>query len=281
MSSGLYKSLNEPFEDGSLLFHYTSSEVLLSHILQDYELRFSPMNNSHDPVEYYSITHIGATDVGYSRERSLDNTFRFRELSNSIQKNIKCCSFCIDKPFSKNKTSLLNKGWARPRMWAQYANAQTGVCIIFDKEKILHNIMKCYSKDKVFEGEIIYDNQLKELFKAKNYVDNELSNEWTFLQRIKEHEKGYLFNKLEDFVDEQEFRVAIYEEKDVFSYISIHDCIKGVIMGDKFLENNTLAVEYHSKRNSFELFEMRWYLGKPKINEFVSPFNYSISLEEV
>ena len=61
----------------------------------------------------------------------------------------------MDHPNVYYKTDLRADyyyGYYRPRMWAQYAEQHQGVCLVFDKEKLL----KCFEKSLSAKGDLYY-----------------------------------------------------------------------------------------------------------------------------
>lgn len=44
----------------------------------------------------------------------------------------------MDNPSATGPVSTWDRGWARSRMWAQYGESHRGVCLVFDRESMVH-----------------------------------------------------------------------------------------------------------------------------------------------
>jgi len=52
---------------------------------------------------------------------------------------------------------IYSRGFCKPRMWAQYADNHSGVCLVFDWVKIGESIRNAFREEKlVFEGHILF-----------------------------------------------------------------------------------------------------------------------------
>ncbi|MGL1888661.1 MAG: DUF2971 domain-containing protein [Reichenbachiella sp.] len=261
---------------GDLLYHYTSNEVLIEHILNDYTLKFNSLKNSHDPIEFIEKHHVGTIKYPIPTEVDNYNFHRFYEIQETLLNELKICCFSQDLEGSGHPTKFLHKGYMRPRMWVQYANKHTGVCLIFDKSKLLETVNNEYSQS--YSGtsfalcnSVIYDDKLEELRKAYGYENNLETFEKSFVETIEERSVGYLFNKLNDFRDEQEFRIAIYDDeiaKKNEAYLSIKKSLIGIVVGCNYHDNYKSILKTHQKNNNIDLFKIKWNTPSPKVISF-------------
>ena len=53
-------------------------------------------------------------------------------------------------------------------MWAQYANNHQGVCLVFNKEKIIDSFKNSFSSKQIFYGDVSYEPLVKLLNKEEN-----------------------------------------------------------------------------------------------------------------
>ncbi len=123
------------------LYHYTSEEVLINHILPEKRLRFSPFYETNDPHETKSW-HFSMSDdleVGMESQSSKDFLKNQERFSDILKSQIKVLCFAQD---NIEDGWRYGKGTLKPRMWAQYAKNHTGACIIFNRTKLIDDISK-------------------------------------------------------------------------------------------------------------------------------------------
>jgi hypothetical protein len=129
-----------------LICHYTINQIALEHILPSRQLQFSSLALSHDPIEFSKLQFIFVGDYNERQDHELN--FRFENKIQTILKNgFKICCFSGDldheKPFS-----IFDKAFCRSRMWVQYAERHSGICLKFSKSELLQEIEQVLSKKK-------------------------------------------------------------------------------------------------------------------------------------
>lgn len=267
--NNIFSRLLDPKDDEDLLFHYTKTEILIKYILCNKELKFSRFYSASDPLEFFDYTHTSIGPVNKNLANNLES-----EINSIIKDGFRVASFSKDTAFNSNQNSIMyfHKGYARSRMWSQYADKHTGICVIFSKKILLEAIKRhcetLYKKNyDLFYDSTIYDNELRELNSALTInLDEQQLNSF---KRIKKYQKGYLFSKLEDYRDEQEYRIAVYnesfiEERSDFVLFPIGDSIQAIILGCNFLEVFKININDFSKKHHFDVFQIDWY--KDNIN---------------
>ena len=65
------------------------------------------------------------------------------EEARDYKSKIRVAAFCLDQPFG-NMDNQGRRGYARPRMWAQYAENHHGVCIVLDRAGLDQAIRQRY-----------------------------------------------------------------------------------------------------------------------------------------
>ena len=205
------------------IFHYTTKKIFFEHIMQTMKLKLSPLEKMNDPKEY-SSPNLGYYLYGYEKtdpkiSRNAQTRLREKKL-----KEWKIACFC-------SNIERQTKGYLRSRMWSQYGEKHYGVCVVFSKkafEKIIdekYNFEAVnYTEKTPLETDFQY-NEIKpsslesslESFLEKNYVE-------------------VFFTKCNDYCDEAEFRLLkrIKEKEKIVEYIDIKNCLKGIIVGDRF-----------------------------------------------
>lgn len=231
------------FEDTSkYIYHYTSVETLVKYILPQKQLLFSPINISNDPEE--SKYHfMQAFDDDGKLEEYMEKHFTFTfDISKEIIRNVKTICFSQDSNVPFIVDMCMGKGYAKPRMWAQYANNSTGVCLAFNKENIIVNFSNQYENFQHFSGNVSYGNQLTYISKHQNaqtLLSSELQAkaiEEIAASKINEYFELYYFSKHIDWQTENEFRLVIKPENTGTkqNYLHIDGALKKIILGNNF-----------------------------------------------
>ena len=236
---------NEDFNNERYLYHYTSVNKAIK-ILYGNCLKFSKLNNLNDTVESKpKMSHESFSELNEFK-KAFDY---FRKISNeSLQ--LLC--------FSKDSTEHLQKsadlttalsdfsgrGFALPRMWAQYADNNNGVCLIFDREK-LKSIIGCFLGPLlVTDNDVQYVNNFTDVCINLNEINNLLelnerignkNNEYVlFLDFVKSNMEFTLYNyftKFDDWEKEKEYRFLALGKDDYFVK-NISKALAGIVVGE-------------------------------------------------
>jgi hypothetical protein len=187
MKEDLLNELRRPTADERFIYHYTKHTTAIEHILLKGELRFNCLQQMNDPLEFQKWSHFwhGEANVHDGLDVQMIHTKGGRVME-ILKQHIRICCFCIDCEPSENTIHSFptNKGYYRSRMWSQYGASHSGVCLVFDKEKLI-GAVKPTDQD-VYRNKIVYDDALpgqKELF------DINIDTEKNFdpLQRVKDN----------------------------------------------------------------------------------------------
>ena len=119
-----------------------------------------------------------------------------------------------------------------PRMWAQYAGSNEGVCFIFNKKKLIEAIERKVAFLK--HGKVSYKKIFDKYFISSKQMETLLN----MMQEDKEFLKYNFFEKLDDWSNEHEYRmVALIDKRDSPNYrlpiVGITSFLEGVVIGEK------------------------------------------------
>lgn len=241
------KNFMDPlFDTSDMIYHYTSVDTLIKYILPQNSLRFSHLSSTNDPEEskYHIMDYID--DVSIGPDYFMDNLNKMRDISKGITLNIRLICFSQDDAdFYIGNGLYSNKGYARPRMWAQYANNHQGVCLVFNKAKIIDIFKNSFSDKQTFYGNVSYEPLVKllneeENINAQSGFASDLLNksvEEIVNERIIKYHKIYFFSKHKDWKTENEFRLVLRETSGNEVYLNIDGCLEYIILGHKFDDN--------------------------------------------
>ena len=236
--------------DFPLLFHYTSLEAACK-IIESNRLKLGNLSKTNDPLEFCKPS-------GYGMVGPISTEEHCRILREDEQAKDSCriLCFCHDVVFNKNGETVqticnnyLWKGWGKNRMWAQYADNHRGVCLVFDKDELLVEFKKLQDNGIIIHhGKINYSNYFHKL-------DNCL---------FKGHEIDYLFQKCEDFRDENEYRLCTIGTNKEIAF-GFGDSLKAIILGAR-VSPYIKIVPLLS--NPIEQFRIRWNFGMPELQKY-------------
>lgn len=225
------------------LYHFTDIEKAIK-ILYSNSLKFSKINNTNDTLE--------SKPKMSTSEHSCELYEVIRHFGNVNQNYIQLLCFTKDlekiaeTPKGKRiYTDYSGRGFALPRMWAQYSKNNTGVCFVYSREALSKLIAKQLGLSLIHCADIIYISKfstynydiksLKGLLEqVKRYDSSKLQQclaDISFLKNNMEFVKYNYFSKLDDWSGENEFRFLAFGETDY--YINeMSSALIGVVVGE-------------------------------------------------
>lgn len=233
--------------------------------------------NTNDPLEFYGFPgpyFIGNIDLA-DMTRKYEKT---KEAQNLRNRRVRILCFCQDSniepqqngnaPMQNFADNLLSKGWARTRMWAQYADNHRGVCLVFNKAEFQGQFKKM-EKDgvRLMEKEITYTNSFADFKSAMTPEISETNLKEDFSEfYLDEKRLPFLFRKCGDFRDENEYRFCIIDKTlqslgETVS-VDIGDSLKAVILGAKVSPAIKIIPLFGEP---IEQFRIWWDFGMPEL----------------
>lgn len=251
------------------LYHYTEANIAIDYILKSQTLKAGNYTNTNDPKE----TKDWLFEVGSNKVKRDFSTYDSNELSKWISRELKdntklICFSLDDKMLSGNHLNdIYKRGYSKSRMWSQYANNHSGVCLVFNKNK-LNNIINDYSQKDIFKfvhGPVKYVNRsiVPDLINEQQYVINldHLENVGR-KQYVDDHLHKYFerlfFEKLEDWSNESEYRYVIFSNSKEELYFNFKDALSGIIFGDSISEENILKILNLTKKMNLDYWKLKW-----------------------
>lgn len=159
------------------------------------------------------IEVIKNTNSGKKLDRGYDKLIFEDCLKSNIKNHVGICSF------STKRDDIL--------MWSHYADANKGICLVFNKDKLINNL------NINVHGEMDYD---------ENMPNGKFDNDKNY--GILKADKGYFIHKFENWGYEAEYRfvklydhlIEIGDSERLISFTP--DCLEGIIIGEKYSDNN-------------------------------------------
>jgi hypothetical protein len=277
------------------LYHYTSPSSF-EKIMEWMSLRFNFYKKMNDPKEskYWSCS-VKKEDVdkyifnsnAVDKQKNLElytsfNENRLKPFQNMKMK-IQVMSFTTDNPdfvFGKDENNAyLYRGFGNPYFWAHYGNAQKGVCFQFDMEAIEKRFSNL-TADYKFEGrKIKYSNEVFEGNPAFiRFADLRVKSIKDLVKDcIFENQEHYLFSKTTFWEPEREYRLALFNEIEEFSFLDITNCISSIIIGEDIEKKNEEKIISTAKKFKIAVAKMNWGNGYPTavtISDYEAKYQY-------
>ena len=243
------------------LYHFTRKDTAIEYILNDMVLKLGSFSKSNDPQEYKRrMTSAG----GWGWEE--DDVKQITRITNGIDSIINASGFLS---FCQNRykdDTLLEQGCLKSRMWSQYGDGHSGICLVFSKELLLAQIEHQFKQSLT-----IYTNTVKYkdpyISRAKDDLSinaDELNGKDNMLiahDYVDTRHEEIFFQKQEDYKDENEFRVIAidkYSGSANGKFISITTCLKAIILGDSFAKVYRPTIKELSSRLKVPFRKLHW-----------------------
>jgi hypothetical protein len=264
-----------------LLFHYTRRDVVFEHIFDQRQLRLGLLRETRDPREaqewQFRITGKGRSPFDkYTKEEvwQAARGNRNRLIKKGVEvlcltKNLSPCHGYddLDMCVQQHKESA---GWARPRMWDQYGERHTGICLVLDKAQLAQSVLKSGGKPgiDVFHDSVRYsmldeedDMQYAFDIDLDTYEDQGPDEYLLRHRKIFYHE--FFMRKHVDWRDEAEYRWICFDEDETPRYIDLNSLV-AVIVGYRFPSAYKRLLRICCDELQVPAGEMGWKNGRPE-----------------
>lgn len=220
------------------IYHYTRISLARQFILKDGTLRLGSFSRANDPKESkdweFNLATYQNRDLGAYNFKQTSEWF-----SAALKSTTKLACFSLDRPplTGDHTRDILNRGLAKPRMWAQYSENHTGVCLVFDKAKLLDAVRSKFQTMLCLAGPVEYRNH----YIVRSLEPHEFMIDMDLMERLgpkdyvaahlKQYHRALFFEKLLDWRDESEWRIVVLADTDGDLYCPIQEALVGVIHG--------------------------------------------------
>ncbi len=243
--------MNECFDNhiksvDQYVYHYTTLEKGLECILKDMKLRLSPLSEVNDPREYQILhPYFPAFDNHTVVENSepLKKIHEIRDYFDKFRNNHKVICFSRDSENIFNVPDHykgIYRGFNKPTLWSHYADNHKGLCLIFDKDKLIESLISNFGSREKYK---VYNDNLVNYVALENHIEKlgikyeDIENHG--LPKVLEdftnqNIKDLLFTKTIDWEVENEFRIMVcdYSNK-MYLYLPVSDSLLAIVMGAK------------------------------------------------
>jgi hypothetical protein len=228
--------VKELLAPGRWLSHYTRAAAAFEGILPSRRLLMRRYGRMRDPFENkdpIALTFSGFTDGGQSFEATFGDAVAGIK---RIRDGMRILSFTMDEP---EWGSPFGCGWARPRMWEQYADNHSGVCLVFDREVLAATIVSQfdpgpYHRPVLYSPEGFSGSDARHL-RLDSFPVGTPSTQ-SVNQYVEAHHEEFFFLKTQDWSTEFEYRFVLTAPDDVCGDLPVDygDALAAVVVGEHF-----------------------------------------------
>ena len=233
------------------LYHYTSVEKAFK-ILYYKTLQFANITTTNDIFEQKPKLSFDETDLNtFDMVRTIQKYFlkeqnRVRILcfSQDYEKDINMDNLSRDQ----RRANVIGRGFALPRMWAQYSSNNEGVSLIINKDKLLNyisaqEIFNINNKVNYVKNYLTYPMNKEYIIKLyKKIISNSFDVFSTLVKDDSDFVKFNFFSKLDDWQSVNEFRIlTLVNENNLDKVIKINNIYKfveGIVVGQNISDEN-------------------------------------------
>lgn len=267
-------------EYGRYFFHYTKWKTASERIIPSGTLRLSPYSQMRDPLE--AMAPMLGAGASYApgdeeaAERMGRTHYEAQEEIGRLRSCTKVLSLTVDAEWAAEVPEYdrrFGMGWARARMWEQYAENHTGVCLVFAKDAFKALVMA--------QLEARSPNARADMVKyaktglAGSYATNILlspdeTGSEQARRHLEKHATEFLFMKLSDWESEHEYRFVEPSETDEYSEVEFGNTLVGFMAGHNFAENLEREALALARQHNIEARQILWAFNGPMSGKFKS-----------
>jgi hypothetical protein len=138
-----------------VICHYTNAKTAMENILASGKVLFGKLQNTNDPIEkepWIPVIHGSSVDV--FRNAHVDDIGKtLKEIKQRL--NVFCCSMdTLDSNPSLSTFEVSGKSFAVPSLWAHYGENHKGVCLAFNREKLINCIRRSVPHARFYSNEM-------------------------------------------------------------------------------------------------------------------------------
>jgi len=250
--------------------HYTTAEVFLTHILPTMKIRMSSFAQVNDPRESRGWL-CGLSVPDKLMDREWDIVALSTRFTDYMKKNAKLLCLTRDDPeFELNPANhLYGRSYAHPSMWDRYASNHSGVCLMFDWDKLGTAVLtSADGRGETYRIAVSYDDIPPGEHAAYHLNASEIvehGEETVFRDHQLSHHGTLYFRKSRDWASEFEYRWVVLDTQDTDIFVDISDCLAGVVFGDAFAPHAIPMVANVLAEKQIHLAQIKYRNGHPVV----------------
>lgn len=228
------------------LYHYTNANVAMYNILASGTLRLSPFESTNDLWESRPL-HPNLSS--HRDDENWPEDSGHMDLWADIDRNIRLHAkvACLTRDFALpdhvwNREA--SRGWGHLSLWAHYGTSHTGVCLRFDRARLITAFQEHTDPAALhFHGPVRY---VSTQGVGPHGLDigqiREFGVDAAALAYAKANHESLFFRKYWDWENEAEYRLVLLDQSLLPAHIDIRGALSGVVLGDAFPERRRPAL---------------------------------------
>ena len=248
-------------------FHYTTREAAFEHILPTGKLRFSTYEQMRDPMEnrwrWGGAWFISPEEDPRVREKLF---FEFLRGSQGIFRQAHLLALTVDAEDYAPNAEWFKRGWSRARMWEHYAEKHAGVCLVFDKKRLIANVGNDLgSRNPPFppyHAPVEYSETGPDLELSLGEFPPTIDGPF-IAAYIEEHRDQLFFQKVQDWQTEYEYRFVTLADPEQPLYVDYGDALVGIVAGEQIPDWQRPGAIATGREVGIEPVIMNWEMGRP------------------
>ena len=269
------------------MYLYTKMETARNFIIPNRTFKIGSITKTNDPKETRSWRFTLGTQ-GNGNLMAYNSDEWSEKLSNALKANTKVACFSRDsQPLSGDHTrDIFLRGWGKPRMWAQYAESHTGVCLVFDRQNLDYAICKRFGfYSRIYRENVSYANRnIAYDWQGDFTLSVDHLEQLGFDAYVRTHfhtfVKQLFFQKMRDWRDECEFRWIVHDENPDDAFVDITKALVAIIYGDDANPKDVRQIIEATRDLELEHMGLKWTNSSPWY-DFVNPIYFSQDLSVV
>ncbi len=209
----------------------------------------------------------------YPHHRKFSESY---ELLAAKKRETKLLALTVDADEYVGDAEPFGRGWARARMWDQYAEKSRGVCLLFNRAGLDRAIREHFeARDvRLYGGEVEYTRtglvgrvSATQLEKDVLYADDRAG---PFRDHLERYVRDLFFLKLEDWRSEHEYRYVALTEGEEYEHIHTRGSLRAVVVGHAFPTwANPAILAACRGAGGVDAMRLRWDEGRPLLKELL------------
>ncbi|WP_068471925.1 DUF2971 domain-containing protein [Saccharicrinis aurantiacus] len=237
------------------LYHYTTTESLTKGICVTNSIRLNEIIKVNDPLDYKDRLVKTKQIIFGNHEEALAHNDRRRSFENLLierwGRNSKIASFAIDNV----EEGIM--GYQLANLWTYYAENHQGICLKFEKEKLLNFFDNNFKILKPMHQEVKYQNMIPHVKFEDKYSDD-------YLLGVIDNKVSLFFSKLKVWDREQEYRLICFS-KNKYEFIPIDGFLEEIIFGQQTNKETELLI--CNKFKNIKYSKMNYFAGDGKFEK--------------
>jgi Protein of unknown function (DUF2971) len=262
-----WRDIFEPAATGRYFFHYTRLSSAIEGILPKLRLRFSRFSSMRDPRETqwaFATVFTGFEDEDSEPDRLSATLWGTLE---HAREDVRILSLTEDDNASND---IFGRGFARPRLWEQYAGNHVGSCLCLERSALEAAIADSVSAvgGRVFQRSVDYrDAEIGlhasqfDLNRARGRDADQVIHE-----HMEEHVDELFFTKLTDWRSESEYRFVTFWRSPEELFVDVSKALKAVLLGHQVKREYAPALYALCEPRDIGVAKVWWQNGRPWIH---------------